>query len=107
MIYMHDKGSQHDWGGNNTHLRHFMMRAVTSTTCHNMPDYCNTCGASFSPLPYPAYHGNFWVARCSYIQKLIPVTELSEKLKEFYDEIKKLDLLLKEWAKRYPLGSHV
>ena len=45
-----------------------------------MPDYCNVCGASYSPLPYAAFHGNMWLAKCSYVQKLVTVKELSQRL---------------------------
>jgi hypothetical protein len=40
---------------------------------------CDTCSMLFDPLPGPHYPGNMWVARCSYIAKLQPLTTYQQR----------------------------
>ncbi len=39
---------------------------------------CNVVGCSWQPLPYWHFAANFWMAKCSYVRKLLPP-------KQFYD----------------------
>lgn len=52
-----------------------MDRAIFSRQCLDLPRECSVCSARFSPVPHPHNAGNMWVARCSYIVKLIPPFE--------------------------------
>jgi hypothetical protein len=71
VIYLHAKGSFHNMS-ENAILRHFLTRGATSVACLYFPHSCHVCSSRFSPLPHPHTPGNMWLARCSYISKLIP-----------------------------------
>lgn len=71
VAYLHSKGS-FTATSENVRLRRFLTLSTLSEECANMPiDTCNICSGRFSPIPHPHNSGNMWVARCSYIKKLI------------------------------------
>jgi hypothetical protein len=79
VMYMHSKGSYHMVHSDShhdvsqDHWRRHMMRAITGKICLEPPvDSCDVCG--LLALPWPALHfaGNFWVSKCSMVNKLIP-----------------------------------
>jgi hypothetical protein len=61
---------------NNNRLRNLLMPAVFSDQCNHMAaaelPQCNVCSARFSVYPFHSATGNFFVAQCSYIQKILP-----------------------------------
>jgi len=70
VVYLHSKGSFTPTQENDR-LRVFLTRGALSTQCLNLPKSCNVCSSRMSPLPHPHTSGNMWLARCSYIKKLI------------------------------------
>ena len=57
-----------------------MLQAVTNERCLNPPeDSCDVCGLIFFPTWAFFMPGNFWVAQCSYINKLTPPLEFESK----------------------------
>jgi len=88
VIYMHDKGSFHE-SESNTYLRQFMTKAVTNYNCVR-PDInaCNVCSYQFSPLPFHHSPGNFWVAKCEYIRKLIPPNQFNQSMTELVSKVR-------------------
>jgi len=96
VVYIHSKGT-YSATDSNTHLRRLMMTAVTSTKCNEyaaqrMPD-CNVCSAHFSVYPFFATTGNFFVAQCSYVRRLLP-PRLYQLKKEYL--LERLGLLQKK-----------
>jgi hypothetical protein len=70
VLYFHDKGSYHHSYAN--------VKICAILNCYVLNPYCidaldnhDTCGWRISPTPYIHYSGNFWWARCSYINTLI------------------------------------
>ena len=82
VVYMHSKGSFHPNRANDL-LRHYMTRGALSKECASLPDFCNTCGSRMSPVPHPHFPGNMWLARCSYVAKLIDPAALADTLARF------------------------
>ena len=79
VIYMHSKGTYHDWEyedfSQNTWRWH-MTSAVLHDWCLDPPhDTCDICGLLALPWPNLHYAGNFFTAKCSYVKKLIPPKE--------------------------------
>ena len=74
VLYFHDKGSYHP-SADNLYFRNFLDCYVLNTHCVdallNEKDKLDTCGFRFSPFPSTHYSGNFWWARCSYVNTLI------------------------------------
>jgi hypothetical protein len=72
VVYMHSKGSFHASESNNN-LRKQLTQSILSKECHDglKNTNCNICSMRFSPLPHWHTPGNMWVARCSYIRKLL------------------------------------
>ena len=69
-VYLHSKGSYHPSPQNDL-FRMFLTRGVLSKDCANLPATCNVCGSRMSPIPHPHMPGNMFLARCSYVAKLI------------------------------------
>lgn len=70
VLYFHMKG------GSNPLLRNQQARRVLdiftlNPSCIDALDKYDTCGWRLSPIPYIHYSGNFWWARCTYINTLI------------------------------------
>jgi hypothetical protein len=70
IVYLHSKGTFHP-SEQNDNLRRLLTRGVLSEECSNLPDICNVCSFRMSPIPHVHTPGNMWLARCSYVNKLI------------------------------------
>lgn len=70
VFYFHDKGSFHQTYLNDM-FRYYMNCYVLSPNCISALDSFDTCGMRASPAPFPHYSGNFWWARCDYVNKLV------------------------------------
>jgi hypothetical protein len=74
VLYLHDKGSFHT-NRDNEKFRKTLNCFVLNPNCISALDKYDTCGFKLSPIPWMHYTGNFWWARCNYINKLIdPLT---------------------------------
>lgn len=101
VIYMHSKGAASHPGEaayasvNKKVWRQQMLRAVTSKDCRNalQKDQCDACGLSFMTPWAPIFPGNFFIARCDYVKKLVtPDAELAIKFNEIENKSKAMDL---------------
>ena len=79
VAYMHDKGSFHK-SQSNTNLRRTLLRALASEGCYDavtrkntLGEPCDVCSLRFSPLPHQHVSGNMWLARCSYVERLVEI----------------------------------
>ena len=70
VLYFHDKGSYH-YNDENQEFVKLLNCYVLNTHCIEALNDHDTCGWRISPIPVPHYSGNFWWARCSYINTLI------------------------------------
>lgn len=77
VVYLHSKGSYHP-DENNNKLRRFLTEGALSRECAYLPDTCNICSARMSTHPHPHTSGNMWLARCSYVAKLLDPYELGK-----------------------------
>jgi hypothetical protein len=83
VLYFHDR---HEGTGD---FRNILDCFVLNPTCIDSLDKYETCGWRLSPLPFIHYIGNFWWAKCHYVNKLID--PLSIKLNStFIEETTKL-----------------
>ena len=77
----------------NRSWRRSMLEAVIHPACIDPPDgSCDVCGLLFFPTWAFFMPGNFWTARCSYVNKLIHPLEFELKKKNlnaYLDELKK------------------
>lgn len=86
VVYLHSKGSYHP-DENNSRLRRFLTEGALSEECANSPNNCDVCSSRMSTHPHPHTSGNMWLARCSYINKLIdPYTLREGKLPNIYNK---------------------
>ncbi len=73
VLYFHDKGS-FNFRTENIYFRNFLDCYVLNTHCLDALEDSNNnldiCGWRFSPVPNPHYSGNFWWAKCSYVNSL-------------------------------------
>ena len=56
-----------------------MMKAITDKLCIDRMDQCSTCGLLFQPVWTLLYPGNFFTARCDYVQQLIAPNEFEAR----------------------------
>eukprot|EP01032_Pedospumella_encystans_P013278 gene13278-15297_t len=70
VLYFHNKGSYH-YNKENERFVGFLNCYVLNSHCIDALENHDTCGWRISPKPYPHYSGNFWWARCDYVNKLI------------------------------------
>jgi len=97
VSYIHTKGSFHVDIHQDRWRRH-MTAASTSQEClehlssASPSDTCNTCGLLFTPLPLEHFAGNSWVAKCSYIQQLLPPSELQIKRASLMENLREQGL---------------
>jgi hypothetical protein len=84
VTYIHNKGSHHDRAGTNDLWRRHMTMAVTSKECYDTvadsESQCHACGLLFQAIPSWHFPGNFWTARCDYVQKLLHPAVFMTKL---------------------------
>jgi hypothetical protein len=86
VIYFHNKGSFHP-SVSNDNWRRSITAALSSDHCLakmrekdlGESSSCDTCSLLFDPLPGPHYPGNMFAARCSYIAKLLPLSEYQQR----------------------------
>ena len=88
VVYMHSKGSFTPTKSNDR-LRRFLMEAILSDECLNMPNdgSCSTCSTQFQPFPFFHYVGNMLVAECSYVKKLIPPKDFEKAKRRVVDTL--------------------
>lgn len=85
VVYMHNKGSYHDWGGENTRWRSHLTQAVTTKEClQPVIEKCSVCGLLFFGAWALIFPGNFWVADCAYIRKLPPPPTFFVKMDDVF-----------------------
>ena len=88
VTYIHSIGSYHspmvmDESVSQDAWRRNLMNAVTSQLCiEPANDQCNVCGLLALPLPSLHFPGNFFTAQCSYINKLLPINEFSQRMRQ-------------------------
>lgn len=70
VLYFHDKGSYHHSYAN-VKFCAVLNCYVLNPNCIEALDNHDTCGWRISPTPRVHYSGNFWWARCSYVNTLI------------------------------------
>lgn len=70
VLYFHDKGSYHHSYAN-VKFCAVLNCYVLNPNCIDALDDHDTCGWRISPTPRVHYSGNFWWARCSYVNTLI------------------------------------
>jgi hypothetical protein len=83
VIYLHSKGSYHHNYVNNV-MRKVNSFGALSKECANLPDWCNVCSYRMSPVPFPHTPGNMWLARCSYVKKLVSPFVFQSQVDELY-----------------------
>ena len=76
VAYIHDKGSLHNTP-ENARQRQMLMKAVFSRECFDFENECDTCSARFDVLRN-FYSGNMWIAKCPYVNKLVPPNKFAE-----------------------------
>lgn len=103
VLYIHSKGTFHPSYANDIY-RTFNMRGATSPECvnaltrdmdedgnnndSNTAAQFNVCGSRFSAFPHYHFPGNMFLAKCSYVQRLVRPSELPQKMKEIVQEMK-------------------
>ena len=70
VVYLHSKGSFHP-SAENDQLRRFITRGALSPECASLPSTCDVCASRMSPVPHPHTSGNMFLARCSYVSRLM------------------------------------
>jgi hypothetical protein len=70
VLYFHDRASLHD-GAITADFRSLLDCFVLNPNCIETLNKYDTCGWRLSPIPQVHYLGNFWWAKCSYINQLI------------------------------------
>lgn len=88
VLYFHNKGS-YTLKSQNTQLRRSLNCYVLTPSCISILDHYDTCGMRVSPVPKFHYPGNFWWAKCNYINRLIhPLSyPRNETLKNLTDSL--------------------
>ena len=79
VAYLHDKGSfrnvfNRSVRGRQKRLRQALLRGLGSVGCLaaiTKGDACDVCSTHFTALPHQHTRGNMWLARCSYVKRLI------------------------------------
>ena len=70
VLYFHMKGSNNPLP-RNQQARDVLGAFTFNPACIDALDKYDTCGWRLSPVPYIHYSGNFWWARCTYINTLM------------------------------------
>jgi hypothetical protein len=84
VVYLHNEGLLDDKPGKNRKFRFHSTAAVTSEEClRPSNETCNACGLFFSPVPVMSFPGNFFTAKCSYINQLIRPRSFEVSQSEF------------------------
>ncbi|KAL3924699.1 MAG: hypothetical protein SGILL_000886 [Bacillariaceae sp.] len=81
--YMHNKGSYNSRNSRNQYWRRHMTMAISDKRCMEPPvDACDMCGLNFYVLPWMHFSGNFFTAKCEYINRLLPIDEFTHKMSQ-------------------------
>ena len=79
VLYLSDKGSEL-YNYANYKMCSLLNCYVLNPHCIEALNDHDTCGWRLTPIPYPHYPGNFWWARCDYVNKLIdPMAPLNNQ----------------------------
>jgi hypothetical protein len=90
VVYMHNKGSYHDWNGENTRWRQHLTAAVTTREClQPRNSTCSVCGLLFFGAWALIFPGNFWAADCAYIRRLPPPPTFFDQMDEVFAQRRK------------------
>ena len=94
VLYFHNKGSLH-YSPMNEWFCNTLNCYVLNPHCLETLDRHDTCGWRISPIPFVHYSGNFWWARCQYVNSLVdPLTPLNNQT--YIDGFAKLRLCVHE-----------
>jgi len=85
VVYFHNKGS-FTTNKMNHRLRRHLTKAIFSRQCLNMRSF-NFCTAVFSGFPFPQSCGNFYVTKCSYVNRLIPPRDFERVKMKLHKEM--------------------
>jgi len=91
VAYIHTTGSLHPSAENDA-MRRFATLGALSEPCLNLPPSCNICATRFSAAPHHHVPGNMWVARCSYIRRLIPPLVFAVAVDQVEKSFSEIDL---------------
>jgi len=113
VVYMHNKGSHH-YSELNERWRRKMMQAVTHKQCLDPPELtCNFCSLFLTAERGIFSAGNFWVASCPYIQKLVPPLEYEGHMERVVKDALYMNLeqkitmnLHKHWPPSFGIGRY-
>ena len=84
VVYIHSKGSfHHQRSGLNDRWRQNMMRGLQAC---RLDQGCNLCGLHVQLLPALHLPGNFWMAECSYVRRLMPPSEFEAATTRVYSQ---------------------
>eukprot|EP01038_Epipyxis_sp_PR26KG_P010724 gene10724-14401_t len=96
VLYFHPKGCFTEAGTDKAHLnykfRSMLNNFVLHTHCYDalVNDGFNICGPRLSPLPHIHYSGNFWWAKCNYVNTLVnpaimsDITDIKRKINKLF-----------------------
>lgn len=102
VMYLHNKGSHHS-SIINTRWRKKLTQAITHNKCLHPPmETCNICSLFLTAERGIFMAGNMWVAKCDYINKLLPVLDFEAHM----ERIVKQALFDKMTYERYTFASH-
>ena len=93
VVHIHNKGSLNKRDGNAS-FRRALTDAATSRECfHAMTGSsvsCGICGLLMSTAPFFYINGNMWHAKCTHIQKLLPVSLFGPRMEHTRETLKEL-----------------
>ncbi len=75
VYYLHNKGSLTATGYREQQRRSntdMVMSPTSRALLLEHPYHCNVVGVTWEPYPYWHFDGNFWLAKCNYVRKLLP-----------------------------------
>ncbi len=82
VYYLHNKGSLTKSSYRERHRRYATRVVMSSTSMALLLEHprhynCNVVGTTWEPYPYWHFDGNFWLAKCDYVRKLLPPKDVS------------------------------
>ena len=92
VLYFHSKGSFHNWKDHtNENWRRHLTAAVSRDECLRPPDEsCNVCGLQYFPVWSSFVPGNFFVSKCSYVQRLLRPSEFGRQMTLVMEDVLQL-----------------
>lgn len=85
VIYIHNKGSFSPHPQNEIKRKRVIHALSRPRTLHDKT--CNVLTLTWEPLPHFHAQSNMWLAKCSYIAKLLPPKEYKERRIEMFREL--------------------